>query len=70
MWGGVGLLGHPTGCANGAKCRYVTFFYGGIGSGYVIAVVRRAVMSRRIEGWERWLALGYCFYLIFLVYLL
>ena len=27
-------------------------------------------MSRRIEGWERWLAPDYCFYLIFLVYFL
>ena len=60
--------GCPAGCANGAKRLYITFFYGGIGSGYVIAVIRRAVMSRRIEGWERWLAPDYCFYFIFLVY--
>jgi hypothetical protein len=46
------------------------FFCGGIGSGYVIAVIRSAAMSRRIEGWERWLAPDYCFYLIFLVYFL
>jgi len=54
---------------SGVQRLYVIVFCGGIGSGYVIAVIRRTVMSRRIEGWERWLAPGYCFYLIFLVHL-